>query len=545
LAAALLMLDRRLAGLLAAWQTPSPRHRPLSQVNSGDILPAYNRVSTIGDRGAEDMGTGANAARRQRAAAQQGAIAIVFALMLAGLIGFIGMALDLGRVYNRRAELQAVANVAALAAARQLNGTSAGIDSALAKAAEAMDALRYQYHQQKIAWNPAALTFAATPGGPWLEAATARDAPTGLLYAEADTGKLNAAMGTLDLVFMRVISSALASTEVAVKAVAGRSGIDVAPLALCALSHTEAAPRANPGPPANTELVEYGFRRGVGYDLMQLNPHGATPENFVIDPFSPPGTPGAAANTVPEVVGPYACTGQLAMARVFGGAITVARPFPLASLFRQLNSRFDQYDGGLCSYATAPPDSNIKSYLFNGGVAWMTAAPVRQSAQALVSGGQLRTIADPLPAPSGNTAPMYGPLWAYARAVPYASYVAGTPEPAAGYTAFAPSAWSTLYAPGAPAAAASYPSGAATPYRATGSANLLAPPVAHKGVANRRVLNVPLLACPVGAGASATATVLGIGRFLMTVPATATSLHAEFGGLAPEQSLGGAVELYP
>jgi len=30
----------------------------------------------------------------------------------------------------------------------------------------------------------------------------------------------------------------------------------------------------------------------------------------------------------------------------------------------------------------------------------------------------------------------------------------------------------------------------------------------------------------------------------MTVPATGTTLYAEFGGLATEQSLGGAVELY-
>ena len=69
--------------------------------------------------------------------------------------------------------------------------------------------------------------------------------------------------------------------------------------------------------------------------------------------------------------------------------------------------------------------------------------------------------------------------------------------------------------------------------------------MARKGAAGRRVLNVALLSCPVPAGALATATVLGIGKFLMTVPATATSVRAEFGGLVAEQSLGGAVELYP
>lgn len=472
---------------------------------------------------------------------QRGAIAIVFALMLAGMIGFIGIALDLSRVHNRRAELRAVADVAALAAARQLNGTVAGIDNAATQAAVAMNALRYKYGLTAIDWNASALSFSASPSGGWVDAATARGAPAGLSYVRAETGGLGAAMGTIELFFMRVLSKSLASIDIAETAVAGYSTIDVLPLAVCALSNVEAASRANPGPPANVELVQYGFRRGVAYDLMQLNPNGTGAENFVIDPFSPPGTAGAAANLAPAFVGPYVCSGQLAMPRVLGGTITVGRPFPLASLFDQLNSRFDLYLGTLCSYATAPPDTNIKSFVAGVATPWMNPAPGGQGAQATTSGGKLWTVADPLAKPAGTTAPMYGPLWAYARAVPFGSYVAGASEPAAGYAPFATTAWSTLYGPAGPAAA-SYPASLAlTPYKNT----IQAPPAAHKGVANRRVLHVPLLSCPVAGGALATATVLGIGKFLMTVPATATTLHAEFGGLASEQSLGGAVELYP
>ena len=139
---------------------------------------------------------------------------------------------------------------------------------------------------------------------------------------------------------------------------------------------------------------------------------------------------------------------------------------------------------------------------------------------------------------------MYGPLWAYARAVPYSSYVAGVAEPVAGYTPFATGAWSTLYGPSAPAPSVSYPSGVSTPYRAILGTNFLSPPSANKGVANRRVLNVALLSCPVAPGALASATVLAIGKFMMTVPATSTRLYAEFGGLAAEPLLQGAVELY-
>jgi hypothetical protein len=58
---------------------------------------------------------------------------------------------------------------------------------------------------------------------------------------------------------------------------------------------------------------------------------------------------------------------------------------------------------------------------------------------------------------------------------------------------------------------------------------------------------VPLLACSPSApaGANVNATVIGIGKFFMTVPATEDSLIAEFAGLIPEQSLSGQVELYP
>jgi hypothetical protein len=57
-------------------------------------------------------------------------------------------------------------------------------------------------------------------------------------------------------------------------------------------------------------------------------------------------------------------------------------------------------------------------------------------------------------------------------------------------------------------------------------------------------LNVPLLSCPVAGGSNVSATVLAIGKFFMTVPATSTTIHAEFAGVVPEQSLGGPVELF-
>ena len=135
------------------------------------------RVNITVPRRAGGRPSRGTSARRLR---QRGAIAIVFALIVAGLIGFIGLALDLARVYNRRAELRTVANVAALAAARSLNGTSAGIDAALAQSAAAMSALKYQYNRKGITWNNAALSFSSSPGGAWVDHGSARGSPVGL-----------------------------------------------------------------------------------------------------------------------------------------------------------------------------------------------------------------------------------------------------------------------------------------------------------------------------------------------------------------------------
>jgi hypothetical protein len=55
--------------------------------------------------------------------AQQGAVAVMFALLLFALMGCTGLALDGGRLYINKAELQNAADACALAAAQQLPAT--------------------------------------------------------------------------------------------------------------------------------------------------------------------------------------------------------------------------------------------------------------------------------------------------------------------------------------------------------------------------------------------------------------------------------------
>ncbi|MDL2355320.1 MAG: pilus assembly protein TadG-related protein [Pseudomonadota bacterium] len=472
---------------------------------------------------------------------QRGAITIMFALMATILIGFIGVAMSVSMIYNRKAELQTVADNAAVAAANQLVGTQAGVQAALAVAATQVGNATYQYHKLPVTWTDAAIKFSASAtAGSWVDAGSAQASPSGLIFTRVDTSALDAEIGTVSTILLSVLPGAKATTVVNAVAVAGRASINITPLAICALSPTPANPRSNLTPPANVELEEYGFRRGVGYDLMKLNSNVTQPaENFVIDPIAPLGSISSSANIAAAVVGPFVCMGRMPRPRVIGATLPLSRPFPLSSLFNQLNSRFDQYVGGLCTPSQARPDANIKAYVFGTSTAWMKTPPA-QSRQTAAPYSVSGTIASRTTTASSTD---YGPLWAFAKAVPYSSYVAGTPEPTAGYTTFPTTnaAWATLYPPGP--IPNSYP--APTPYSLSGGSTFQAPSAANgPGVRFRRVLNVPLLSCPVAGGSNVSGTVLAIGKFFMTVPATSTSIYAEFAGVVPEQSLGGPVELF-
>ncbi|WP_426102209.1 pilus assembly protein TadG-related protein [Massilia sp. TSP1-1-2] len=468
---------------------------------------------------------------------QRGAFAVLFAVLLILMLAFLGMALDLSRLYNRTVELQSAADAAALAAAEKLSGTAGGIDAALNVAATAAAGKKFAYENATFTWSDAALKFSTAPkGAGWMDATAARAAPEGVMFAKVDTAELGAAANTIDNYLMRFVSTKLDSSTTGASAVAGRSTTNVMPLALCAMSTVPASSRS----PSN-ELVQYGFRRGVGYDLMQLNPGGSSPEHFVVDPIAASGASGA-SNTTAADVGPFVCSGTLPMSGVMKGQISVKKKFPLASLYVQLNSRFDQYSGGSCSYRMAPPDANIKSFVYTASNSWMATTPAGQTATTMTDNGKLLTVADPIPLPGSNTAAKYGLLWSYAKPVPYSAYLASPTEPAGGYVTLDKTLWPALFAPGLPDTKSGY---STAPYFSGSAATDLKPSSAHgRGLRNRRVLNIPLLLCPVSNGAKASATVLAVGKFFMTVPATSTSIYAEFAGIATDQSLGGTVELY-
>ncbi|MFC0167590.1 pilus assembly protein TadG-related protein [Pseudoduganella danionis] len=491
---------------------------------------------------------------------QRGAVVVLLVAVLMVLVGMAGLALEAGQLFNRRAEVQSLTEALALAAARQLNGSASGVSAALTAASERLsssDGLRYQYGRTQASWNAAALSFAATAHGPWLDASTAASAPQGLAYVKVDPFQLETALTQLPTVFMRALSATLALVPVGAPSVAGPASINVLPLGICAMSPQSAAARG-------TELVQYGFRRGVSYDLMKLDPADTdgVGAHYLIDPVAAPGTSGMPDDFMLDAVKPFVCSGTLAMGRVTGGALTVQGPFPLAALYAQLNSRFGQYTAP-CNSTSAPPDANVKAYsvstFFNTAASWMNVSVPALSAQAAVSypvtpsgsSEALWTYADPATLPPNTGPDKYGPLWSYARAVPFSAYVAGDAEPVSGYATYSATQanWTLLYpvnsGGGVPSLkTAAYPSGAAaTPYLATTGNFFAAPSAGAPGQRGRRILNVALLRCPVPATGISTASVLAVGKFFMTVPANSSHLYAEFAGIAAEQTLSGTLEI--
>ena len=201
---------------------------------------------------------------------ETGAIVVMFVAALVVLFGFLALAIDLASVIHRKMELQNTADIVALSAAHELNGTVDGITNAAQKAASrftsAAGGLTYAYGTKSMTWSDHAISFARSPSGPWRSYGDALTNADGLLYVQVDTAGLDDEYGAVATVFLQTFhDTAVAHTGG--RAVAGRSAIRVTPLGICAM-------RDEPHRNHNGELEEFGFRRGVGYNLLDLNQIG-------------------------------------------------------------------------------------------------------------------------------------------------------------------------------------------------------------------------------------------------------------------------------
>jgi Flp pilus assembly protein TadG len=483
--------------------------------------------------------------RRSPERRQRGALMISYALTLSVVLGMAGMAVDLAQVYTRKTEMQQLADDVAIAAAQALDGTAAGIATAGTRA-QANAVAHYYAFSSAVVWNADALTFSDNPDSPaasWKSAADASVSPAAMLFARVDTSKLDDAAphpGAVTTPFISVIPNGPASVTVTAGAVAGRAGVRVLPLAICPLSSTAAASRTHAGLAAK-ELIEFGFRRGVGYNLLDVNGADTTPVHYLLNPIDPLGVLGQASHTDDAVLKPFMCSGTMPVAQLNLNQVSVrpgVLPFTMAA---QLNSRFDSGFGtNDCQLGSAPPDTNIKT--FDNANSWMAPSPaasplpIAPFAQPRTVAGRRVTVAEQPPVTAADTANSYGPLWSYVPAVQYAA-------PNAPFTK---ADWSKLYpvfAGGTNTGAAGSYSQTPTPFNQAIASVFQAPDASHPALHGRRVLNIAFLECPVAAGSNVLAKVIGVGRFLMTAKATSDVISAEFGGTV-SLTQGYQVELY-
>jgi Flp pilus assembly protein TadG len=290
------------------------------------------------------------------------------ALLIVALIGLLGVVLDLGNLYVRKAELQNAADAAALAGARQINGQAAGLEAAVHGTAGAIAlaaANATDFGKTSVTITDAHIRFGPTPDGPWSDLVAAKSNPTTMSYIKVDTSGI--AQGSRPTWFMPVVNSAIGSTTTNGVAVAGAPLCEGLPIFIC----QPAAGSFKPG-------QSYFFGESPGYPIG--------PGNLgYFDPV-PAGAPSliSGANDMRDIIcaGKTYCLGSPA-------TYTSLTQSAFGTMARSINTRFDDFQS-LPSSLTPEicrPDTNVKEYPYTDltpaskPMAWMAPPPDQQSEQ--------------------------------------------------------------------------------------------------------------------------------------------------------------------
>src|SRR5260370_39779099 len=95
---------------------------------------------------------------------RRGFVLVTMALTTVGVLGVVGLALDIGRMFIAKNETQVYCDAAAVAAALLLDGTSAGIG----RAVSAVTASTNQWNLGTLSISTPSVKFATATPGPWL-----------------------------------------------------------------------------------------------------------------------------------------------------------------------------------------------------------------------------------------------------------------------------------------------------------------------------------------------------------------------------------------
>lgn len=147
--------------------------------------------------------------RRGNRSTKRGYILVMLSLGLPFLLGVTGMAIDIGRMYITKSEVQHFADSASMAAALQLNGQSTGITAA--RTAVTSTPLAYGFGQTTFASSNITTTFSNSSTGPFTT--TPPSPPTGYNYVQV------LAQVNVNMTLMRILIGP--NAQVAASAIAG------------------------------------------------------------------------------------------------------------------------------------------------------------------------------------------------------------------------------------------------------------------------------------------------------------------------------------
>jgi Flp pilus assembly protein TadG len=258
---------------------------------------------------------------------ERGSVTVMTAVLLVGLVLVLGMAIDVARIYMVRSGLQDAADAAALAAARELNYGTTGLNNAVAQADAIVNT--YGFNHTGATASQVTITevdFAQFLSGPWYNGAAAVPDASKIQFVRVWTQA-----ASVNILFA---VKALGNTHIEqAKAVAGVSP----PLnTICDFMPAFVLDTpANPISPGNV----YTFRLPGGgamspgdYGLLALNPGGSIVRTDMAG-------------------GAHACAQP-------GSSLPTKTGVTAGDVRQGLNTRFDIYGGGL-SPDTYPPDTNV------------------------------------------------------------------------------------------------------------------------------------------------------------------------------------------
>uniref|UniRef100_Q01SB9 Putative Flp pilus-assembly TadG-like N-terminal domain-containing protein n=1 Tax=Solibacter usitatus (strain Ellin6076) TaxID=234267 RepID=Q01SB9_SOLUE len=179
----------------------------------------------------------------RRPKSRRGFVLVTMALSTVAVLGVVGLAVDVGRIFIAKNEVQVYCDSAAVAAAAALDGTTYGIAAAAGAAAASPN----KWNFGTTAILSPLVTFAQAPGGPWL---ANPNSAAGYTYAHV------AASVTVPLYFLPLV---VGQSTSAVTAAAAAGQISLAALPRGLAPYTAVS--------TNTAGPTFGFVAGNSYTI--------------------------------------------------------------------------------------------------------------------------------------------------------------------------------------------------------------------------------------------------------------------------------------